>query len=168
MRSHIICHTSRKTNHLCSNTLFSQDAECNANSQSRHTGENRSGIASLHFSLWICLAVETELAMYIKYFLTQEKQGYWGNRTQTTGYTSTLRQQDVLLFGIANDTVKKQRAYRFRGNGVLLDYRPNQIKNVQSFVASGSYSKEMVGYLTKHFPARSHVLTNNVSTCSSA
>ena len=45
MRFHIICHTSRKMNHLCSTTLFSQDAECNANSQSRHTGENRSEIA---------------------------------------------------------------------------------------------------------------------------
>ena len=38
MGLYIICHTSRKTNHLCSTTLFSQDAECNAKSQSRHTG----------------------------------------------------------------------------------------------------------------------------------
>ena len=41
---HIICHTSHKMNHSCSTTLFSRDAECSANSQSRHTGENRSGI----------------------------------------------------------------------------------------------------------------------------
>ena len=45
MRLYIICHTSHKTNHLCLTTLFSQDAECNANSQSRQTGENFSGIA---------------------------------------------------------------------------------------------------------------------------
>ena len=32
MRFHTICHTSRKTNHLCSTTLFSQDEEYNANS----------------------------------------------------------------------------------------------------------------------------------------
>ena len=37
--SHFICHSPRKTNHLCSTTLVSQDAECNANSQPRHTGE---------------------------------------------------------------------------------------------------------------------------------
>ena len=46
-RYHIICHTSRKTNHLCSTTLFSQDTECNAKSQPRYTdtGYNRPGIA---------------------------------------------------------------------------------------------------------------------------
>ena len=58
VRLHIICHTSRKTNHLCSTTLFSQDAECNANSQSRHTGENRSGIA-----LATNLSVSTSLSL---------------------------------------------------------------------------------------------------------
>ena len=42
MRLHI-CHVSRKTDHLYSVTLFSQGAECSANSQSRHTRENRSG-----------------------------------------------------------------------------------------------------------------------------
>ena len=52
VRLHIICHTSRKTNHLCSTTLFSQDAECNADSQSRHTRENRSDSLSQQILLF--------------------------------------------------------------------------------------------------------------------
>ena len=42
MRLHIR-HVSRKAGHLYSVTLFSQGAECSANSQSRQTRENRSG-----------------------------------------------------------------------------------------------------------------------------
>ena len=40
-----IFHNSHKTNHFWSITPFSHDIEYNTNSQSRHTGENRSGIA---------------------------------------------------------------------------------------------------------------------------
>merc|ERR1711966_42058 len=40
-----IFHNSHKTNHLCSITPFSHGTERNTNSQPRHTGENRSGIA---------------------------------------------------------------------------------------------------------------------------
>ena len=66
--SHFICHTSRKTNHLCSTTLFSQDAEYNAKSQSRHKGENRQVIAlatnlSLSISLLISLSLALSLAL---------------------------------------------------------------------------------------------------------
>ena len=61
MRLHIIFHTSRKTNHFSSTTLFSQDSECNANSQSRHTGKNHSGIA---------LAAQPSLSISLSLFLS--------------------------------------------------------------------------------------------------
>ena len=62
MRFHTICHNYRKTNHLCLTAPFSQDAEYNTNSQSRQTGENRSGIAlatnlSLSTSLFLALSL---------------------------------------------------------------------------------------------------------------
>ena len=62
VRLHIICHTSRKTNHFYSVALFSQDAECNANFQSRHTGENRSGIA---FTTNLSLSTSISLALLL-------------------------------------------------------------------------------------------------------
>ena len=44
--SHFSLHTySHKMNHFCSITPFSNDTDHNNNSQPRHTGENRSGIA---------------------------------------------------------------------------------------------------------------------------
>ena len=63
MRLHILlfCHTSRKTSHLCTATLFSQDAKYNANSQSKLTRENRSGFA-LTMALTTNISLSTSLS----------------------------------------------------------------------------------------------------------
>ena len=70
-----ICHSSCKMSHLYSVELFSQDSECSANYQSRHTGENHIRIAvTVNFSLSLSFArpaplVSCALSDYL--FVTQ-------------------------------------------------------------------------------------------------